>query len=227
VSDPTLAIAAGLAAVRARIDAAAARAGRDPSSVTLVGVSKTVGVERVRAALRAGLVDLGENRAQELVAKAAELAGAAPAPRWHFVGRLQRNKVRMLAPHVGLWHSIDRPRLVEVLAREAPGARVLVQVDLGGEPQKGGCPPADVAPLVERLGAAGLRVEGLMTVPRQGDDPRPAFAALRSLGADLGLSALSMGMSDDFEVAVEEGATLVRVGRALFGPRPEPAPARR
>ena len=184
----------------------------------------------VRDALAAGARDLGENRAQELVAKAEALTSApagGDAPRWHFIGKLQRNKVRMLAPHVDLWHSIDRPELADPLSRQAPGARVLVEVNLSEEPQKGGCSPGEASALVERLRAAGLVVEGLMTVPAAAGDPRPAFAALRELAGRLDLAQLSMGMTADFEVAVAEGATLVRVGSAVFGPRPGPEGLRR
>jgi pyridoxal phosphate enzyme (YggS family) len=193
-------------------------------------VTKTVPEARVRAALAAGARDLGENRAQELVAKA-EAIGDAPAegeaPRWHFIGRLQRNKVRMLALHVELWHSIDRPELADPLARFAPGARVLVEVNLSEEPQKGGCAAAEAPALVDRLRDAGLVVEGLMTVPAAAGDPRAAFAALRELAGRLELAQLSMGMTADFEIAIAEGATIVRVGSAVFGPRPGPEGLRR
>jgi len=182
-------------------------------------VSKTVDAARVRAALAAGATDLGENRAQELVAKAAELTGEPTTPRWHFIGRLQRNKVRMLAGIVDRWHSIDRTELVEPLARHAPGARVLVEVNLSEEEQKGGCAPADTERLVDDLRAAGMLVEGLMTVPAAAGDPRPTFAALRELRDGLGLRELSMGMTGDFEAAIAEGATIVRIGSAVFGPR--------
>jgi pyridoxal phosphate enzyme (YggS family) len=187
--------------------------------VTIVVVTKTVSEARVREALVAGATDLGENRAQDLVAKAAALGDAEPAPVWHFIGRLQRNKVRMLAGTVELWHSIDRAELADPLARHAPGARVLVEVNLSGEPQKGGCRPDDAEGLVERLAGAGLVVEGLMTVPAAGVDPRPAFAALREMGGRLRLGRLSMGMTGDFEPAISEGATIVRIGSAIFGPR--------
>ncbi len=188
--------------------------------------------ERVRDALAAGVRDLGENRAQELVAKAEAIGDAPagtdfPAPRWHFIGKLQRNKVRMLAPHVDLWHSIDRPELADPLARNAPGARVLVEVNLSEEPQKGGCGPDDAPALVEELRGAGLVVEGLMTVPAAAGDPRAAFATLRELAGRLELAQLSMGMTADFEIAVAEGATIVRVGFAVFGPRPGPEGLRR
>jgi pyridoxal phosphate enzyme (YggS family) len=218
------AVAANLEAVRQRIARAATAAGRDPADVTLVVVSKTVPEARVREALDAGVRDLGENRAQELVAKAAALRDGALAdadtrPRWHFIGRLQRNKVKLLAGTVDLWHSIDRSELADPLSRHAPGARVLVEVNLSDEAQKGGCRPEETAALVDRLRTAGLLVEGLMTVPAAVGDPRPTFAALRDLAGGLGLSRLSMGMTADFEAAIAEGATIVRVGSAVFGPR--------
>jgi PLP dependent protein len=214
-------VAAAVAEVRATIDAAAARAGRDPGDVTLIGASKTVPADRIAAALDAGLTDLGENRAQELLGKAPELAGRPDPPRWHFVGRLQRNKVAGLVPWVECWHSVDRLVLGEAIARRAPEARVLVEVNLGEEPTKGGCAPPDVEPLVDALRELALDVDGLMTVAPQTGDPRGWFAALRDLGARLGLTQLSMGMSADFEAAIEEGATMVRVGRAIFGARPQ------
>ncbi|MET0628908.1 MAG: YggS family pyridoxal phosphate-dependent enzyme [Acidimicrobiia bacterium] len=212
------AVAEAVAEVRERIAAAARRAGRDAASVTLVAATKTVDVERVRAVIGAGVVDVGENRAQELLAKAPACADL-PA-RWHFLGQLQRNKVRALAPHVSCWQSIDRVAVGEEIARRAPGASVLVEVNVAGEPQKGGCAPGAAPALVDALAELDLRVVGLMAVPPQGDDPRPWFAALRELGARLGVPELSMGMSSDYESAVEEGATMVRVGRALFGARP-------
>jgi pyridoxal phosphate enzyme (YggS family) len=183
----------------------------------------------VREAIAAGVTELGENRAQELLGKAAQIADIADtsAVHWHFIGRLQRNKVRMLARVVARWHSVDRVELVEPLARHAPGARVLVEVNLSGEPQKGGCRPADTAALADRLRDAGLAVEGLMTVPAAEGDPRPTFAALRELGESLGLPELSMGMTGDFEAAIAEGATIVRIGSALFGPRSGAAGLRR
>jgi PLP dependent protein len=215
-------VAENLEAIRARIARAATSVGRDPSEVTLVVVSKTVPEDRVRDALDAGARDLGENRAQELVAKAAALGDVVPPPRWHFIGRLQRNKVKLLAGTVGLWHSIDRAELAGPLARHAPGARVLVEVNLSGEAQKGGCRPDATGALVEELTTAGLMVEGLMTVPEAAGDPRPAFAALRELAGGLGLATLSMGMTGDFEAAIAEGATIVRIGSAVFGPRSGP-----
>jgi pyridoxal phosphate enzyme (YggS family) len=213
-------LAAAVGEVRDRIATAARRAGRDPAAVTLVGAVKTVPVERVAEAVALGVTDIGENRAQDLVAKAGALAATSEASiRWHFLGRLQRNKVRSLAPLVTWWQSVDREELGSTIARHAPGAHVLVEVNVGDEPQKGGCAPQDAGRLTEALRALGLRVEGLMTIPPQHDDPRRWFAALRDLATDLGVHHLSMGMTDDYEVAVEEGATMVRVGRALFGPR--------
>jgi uncharacterized pyridoxal phosphate-containing UPF0001 family protein len=141
----------------------------------------------------------------------------------HFIGQLQSNKVRLLAGLVDVWETVDRPRLVAELARRSPGARVLVQVDTTGEPGKGGCPLADVPELVVAAGAAGLVVEGLMTVgPTEGgpEAARPGFRAVRRLVDELGLTTCSMGMSADLDVAVEEGTTEVRVGTALFGARP-------
>jgi pyridoxal phosphate enzyme (YggS family) len=209
-----------LADVRARIAAAARASGRAADAVRLIAVSKEVDVDAVRAALAADQRDFGENRAQELEAKAGALASASPAPVWHFIGRIQRNKVRSLAGAVALWHSVDRVEVGDEIARHAPGARVLVQVNVGDEPQKGGCRPADAEALAAHLTARGLAVEGLMTVPPQLGDPRPHFARLRELAAALGLSTLSMGMSGDYEAAIAEGATLVRVGTAVFGARP-------
>jgi hypothetical protein len=206
--------------VRHRLAAAARRAGRPEDSVRLVAVTKGVDTDRIEEVLAAGVGALGESRAQELLAKAPALASWSPE--WHFVGRLQRNKVPALAPLVTLWQSVDRPETGVAIARRRPEARVLVEVNTSDEPQKGGCRPADAPALVESLLDQGLAVEGLMTVPAWGRDPRPAFASLRELAERLDLSELSMGMSDNFEVAVEEGATMVRLGRALFGPRPAP-----
>ena len=215
-------VAAALADVRARIDAAVKRSARPAGSVTLVGASKTVPAERIALALDAGLRDLGENRAQELLAKAPLLAAHVARPRWHLLGRLQRNKVAALAPLVSLWHTVDRVPLGEAIAKRAPGARVLVEVNLGGEPQKGGCGPTEVPVLVEQLRSLGLAVAGLMTVPPQTGEARRWFATLRELAHAESLQELSMGMTQDYETAIEEGATLVRVGRGIFGERHAP-----
>lgn len=211
-------LTARLAEVEERIAAAAARAGRRAGDVQIVAVTKGFPASTVAGAMAGGLRRIGENRAQELLAKARDLGDRRP-DEWHFLGRVQRNKVGKLAPLVTVWHSVDRPELGEAVARHAPGARVFVQVNVAGEAQKGGCPPGEAVPLVERLAALGLAVEGLMTVPPLGEDPRPHFAALRELAAGSGVSGLSMGMSADYEVAVEEGATVVRLGSALFSRR--------
>lgn len=214
-------IAGRLGEVRERIVDAAGRSGRDPDDVRIVAVTKTFGPETVAAAVQVGLEAIGENRVQELLEKAVALdARGDPAPvEWHFVGRIQRNKVKKLAPLVDRWHSVDRLRVGETISRHAPGARIFVQVDVGREAQKAGCAPADTEALVEGLRNLGLRVEGLTTVPPLDEDPRPHFAHLRELADDAGVSALSMGMSGDYEIAVEEGATVVRLGTALFGAR--------
>ena len=167
----------------------------------------------------------------ELVGKAeavtADDAPAASRVRWHFIGRLQRNKVRAVAPHVALWQSIDRADLAAEVGRRSPGAAVLVQVNMTGEVQKGGCTPDETDALVQTCRAEGCLVEGLMTIPPTVGDPRAVFARLRRMTDDLGLGVCSMGMSGDFELAIAEGATMVRVGGAIFGPRPSVGDARR
>lgn len=206
-------VAQRLAGVRERI----LRAGGDPDVVRVVGVTKGFDASAVRLAAEVGLADLGESYAQEMVTK---VDAAAPDARWHWVGRLQSNKVRQVADHVALWHSVDRASLGAEIAKRAPGAAVLAQVNTSGEGTKGGCAPEDTAGLVADLRAEGLEVRGLMTVALRGPDGAAAcFRVLRGLADDLGLEERSMGMSDDLEAAVAEGATLVRVGTALFGER--------
>ncbi|HUW03095.1 MAG TPA: YggS family pyridoxal phosphate-dependent enzyme [Acidimicrobiales bacterium] len=206
-------------AVRRRIEAA----GGD-DRVQLIGVTKGFGPEVVRSALDAGIVDFGESYAQEFVAKAVAVSedGGQSGPTWHFIGRLQRNKVRSIAPWVSLWHSVDRERLAIEIAKHAGSAAVLVQVDATAEPAKGGCPPAEVAPLVKRCSELGLVVRGLMAMGHADDPDRTseAFASTNELADRLGLVERSMGMSGDLEAAVAAGSTMVRVGTALFGPRP-------
>jgi pyridoxal phosphate enzyme (YggS family) len=210
-----VAVAAQLAELRRRI----AAAGGDPDAITVVG-AKPPSVEACREAIAAGVVDLGENRAQELLAKAPDLDGV----RWHFIGRLQTNKIRSLAPLVVLWQSVDRRDVVDELARRSPGAAILVQVNISDEPQKGGCAPDDVPALVTAATGAGLDVRGLMGIgPLAAPSAaRPGFRMLRALTDELGLAVCSMGMTDDLEIAVEEGSTMVRVGGGLFGPRRSP-----
>jgi pyridoxal phosphate enzyme (YggS family) len=207
------------AAVRARIAAAGGGA-----EVSLLAVTKGFGPEAVVAALAAGLPAVGENYAQELLEKAAAIAGPpdAVAPEWHFIGRLQRNKVRQLVPLVTVWQTVDRVELAAEIARRAPGASVLVQLNLSDEPQKGGCQPSVAPALVEQAQGLGLDVRGLMGVGPAGspETARPGFRRLVELADRLDLPVRSIGMSADLEVAVQEGSTMVRVGRDLFGERP-------
>jgi pyridoxal phosphate enzyme (YggS family) len=211
-------VAARLATVRSQIAGVTRPWTHD---VEVVAVTKGFDGEAIEAAAAAGCTAVGENYAQELLAKrdAVERAGVEV----HFIGRLQSNKVRQLAGIVDVWASVDRHSLAEEIARRAPGARVLVQVDTTGDPAKGGCPVGDTGALVARARELGLVVEGLMTVGPTGEPPesaRPGFRVVRGLVDDLGLTVCSMGMSGDLAVAVEEGSTEVRIGTALFGSRP-------
>lgn len=217
MTDPD-AVGRAVGAVRARIEGA----GGDPDRITIVAVTKGFGADAVAAARDAGLGDAGENYAQELVAKARALAPDVAADlRWHFLGAVQRNKVASLAPHVGLWQAVDRPAAGRTIAARCPGARVLIEVN-GGDPARPGCAPAAVPELAETLDGLGLVVRGLMAVAPLGppEMARPVFRSVTALADDLGLPERSIGMTDDLEVAVEEGTTMIRVGRALFGPRP-------
>jgi pyridoxal phosphate enzyme (YggS family) len=214
--------------VRARIGAAAYRARRDPASIRLVLASKTQPSEAIRAAARAGARDFGENYVQEAIAKRAKLADLTDI-RWHLIGHLQTNKVRTAAGAFALIHSVDSVRLAEALARAQPSPRVhgLIEVNLGAEASKTGVAPEGVAAILDAA-AEKIEIDGLMTIPppaANAEAARPYFAQLRELRdrlamrSGLALSELSMGMTDDFEVAIEEGATIVRVGRAVFGER--------
>lgn len=188
--------------------------------VAVVAVTKTFGLDAVRAAAAAGADGIGENYAQELVAK---LTGVEGLPPVHFIGQLQTNKVRSIAGLVDVYETVDRVPLALEIAKRAPGAKVLVQVDTTAEPGKGGCRVESVPELVDRCRAAGLHPLGLMTVGPTTGGPaagRKGFRTVRALVDRLGLSVCSMGMTDDLEVAVEEGATEVRLGSALFGARP-------
>ncbi|MBS1118335.1 MAG: YggS family pyridoxal phosphate enzyme [Deltaproteobacteria bacterium] len=226
MNGPT-AIALRWAAVRDRVVEASVRAGRDPAGVTIVAVSKTHPAEAVRDAAAAGATDFGENYAQELASKRA-LCGDV---RWHYIGRLQRNKAKLVAGQVVLVHAVESVELAEELGKRAGGVTqpVLVAVNLGGEATKGGV-TADTAAALARsiLAVPGVRLDGLMTMPPPRDDPeasRPVFDALRVLRDQLqqelgaGLPVLSMGMSGDFEIAIACGATHVRIGTAIFGTR--------
>lgn len=238
-------VASRVATLRERIATAAARAGREPEGVVLVGACKRQPIERIVAAVHAGVGDLGENYVQEArdvrSAVEARLGPSVPRPRWSLFGVLQRNKARLALELFDLFEAVDREKLVRELDRRAAEAGrgaddpvpILIQVNLSREPQKGGILEEGLEPLLQACaGLTAVRVVGLMTVPAAAEDPeeaRPAFARLRELrdryrgtpGAEH-LRELSMGMSGDFEVAVEEGATRVRVGTALFGARGEP-----
>jgi PLP dependent protein len=208
-----------LAGIRSRIEAASP----DPARVTLVAVTKGFGPEAVRTALAAGLGVVGENYADELVAKFA-VVGDDPgtAPEWHFLGTIQRNKVPRLAPIVACWQSVCRLEEGRAIAKRRPGARVLVQVDVAGLDGRGGVAPAGVPGLVTALRAEDLDVAGLMAVGTPGppEGARAGFREVTRLADALGLAVRSMGMTDDLEVALSEGSTMVRIGRALFGERP-------
>ncbi len=224
-------IPANLARVRERIARAAERSGRRREEICLVAVSKVVEAARVREAIAAGVTDLGENYIQEAAAKRALI----PEPvRWHLIGRLQRNKASRAATLFDIVHTIDDPRTAEALGRHARAAgrmvEVLLQVNTSGEEQKAGVAPAEVDRLLDAvLGITGLQVRGLMTIGRFEPNPeqaRPEFRLLAHLAKEVErrsgveLKWLSMGMTHDFEVAIEEGSNLVRVGTGIFGPRP-------
>ena len=229
-------LAGNIADVRRRIDTAARAAGRDPATVALLAVSKTWPAEAVAALAGLGQRDFAENRVQELTGKAAALAAdpAVPGLQWHLVGQLQRNKAAAVVRLGAIVHSVDREALVQALARAAATQERVVdlflQVDLGGPEgelgERGGALPADVPRLADAVAeAGGLRLRGLMAVAPRGGDPAPAFEQLAALAARVrsdhpAASELSAGMSGDLEAAVAAGATVVRVGTALFGARP-------
>jgi pyridoxal phosphate enzyme (YggS family) len=213
-----------LARIRDRIEAAAARAGRAPGSVALVAVSKTQPVAMVEAALAAGQLLFGENRVQEAAQKFPPLRAAHPALRLHLIGALQTNKVPEAVRLADVIESLDRPRLAaalaEAMAKQGKRPALLVQVNTGEEPQKAGVARAEARDFLRACREEwGLAVSGLMCIPPAEADPRPHFAFLADLAAREGLATLSMGMSGDFEAAVEMGATHVRVGSAIFGAR--------
>ncbi|MCP5027069.1 MAG: YggS family pyridoxal phosphate enzyme [Actinomycetia bacterium] len=196
-------------------------AGGDPARISVLAVTKAFGIRVAELAVEAGFTALGENYAQELEAKArAESPTLAPVE-WHFIGRLQRNKVKKLAGIVGVWESVDRESLVDEIARRDPGARILIQVNTEDGEGKGGCPIRLAPALVAHAVDLGLDVRGLMTVgpTDQTIDPTPGFRAVAALADDLGLEERSMGMTADLEQAVAAGTTVIRVGRGLFGPR--------
>ncbi len=228
-------IRANLERVRERVAKAAERAGRRPSAVLLIGVSKTVEVARIREAIEGGVPALGENRVQEAKEKVAEIGRPVP---WHLIGHLQTNKVRDALEIFDVIHSLDRLDLARELDKRARArgrtVDALVEVNLAGEASKGGVAPDGLDELLHAVAAMSMvKVRGLMAIPpeaKEPDDSRVWFRALRKLGERHGFAELSMGMSGDFEVAIEEGATMVRVGTAIFGPRPprpEPGPGQR
>ena len=222
-------IRANLQRIQDEIAAACRRAGRSPDDVRLIAVSKTVEVERIRLAIAAGVPALGENRVQEARDKIEALGRPVP---WHLIGSLQTNKAKDAVRLFDWIHSVDRLELATELDRRARAlgrtVDALIEVNIGDEPQKGGARAQELKPLLDAMvGMSGLRVRGLMTIPPIVEDPeqtRPYFRRLRELRDAAGLEHLSMGMSADFTVAVEEGATMVRVGTAIFGPRPPRAP---
>jgi pyridoxal phosphate enzyme (YggS family) len=222
-------IRTGLMRVRERIAAAAERAGRRADDVLLIAVSKTVEAERIREAIDAGVAALGENRVQEAKTKVRALGHPVP---WHLIGHLQTNKVKDALALFDVIHSIDRLEVAHEIERRAARADrpidVLLEVNVANESSKSGFVPDAVGGALDAIGGlAHLKVRGLMAIPpivERAEDSRPAFKALSALAQRHGLGELSMGMSGDFEVAVEEGATMVRVGTAIFGPRPAKAP---
>lgn len=235
----SISIAQNIEDIRRRIHAAAERASRPASGIQLIAVSKTFSADHVRAALAAGQLDFGENKVQEGLAKAAEIAAdGSPQPRWHLIGHLQSNKAKKAAAVFSAIHSVDSVDLVrriDAAAAEAGTAPdLLVQADLAGESTKFGANPSDIPAIVQSaLDCRAAKLRGLMLVPPWSDNPedvRPWFRRLRELRDRLvadgapasSLAELSMGMSHDFEAAIEEGSTMVRVGTAIFGKRPKP-----
>lgn len=231
----TTQIAANIARIKQRIAAAAARSGRDAESIRLMAVSKTVEPERIRQALDAGITLLGENYVQEAREK---IPAVGQDVQWHMIGHLQTNKVKYVVNLFDWIHSVDRLELARELDKRAGQNNrlfnVLIEVNISGEESKNGAAPAHVLELVRQVSVLpNLEVRGLMTMPPYSDDPeasRPYFIALRKLRdeikaaaiPDVSMDELSMGMTDDFEVAIEEGATIIRVGRAIFGDRTNP-----
>ncbi len=221
-------IAARLDTVRARMSVASRRAGRDPAAVRLILASKTQPPEAIRAAYHAGAREFGENYVQEAIVKRESLADLGDL-RWHLIGHLQRNKAKLAAATFAMIESLDSETLAQALARAQPSPPlpVLIEINVGGEASKSGLEPAAAAALIDAVRGL-VEVRGLMTIPPPGENAeaaRPYFTRLRDLRdrlartSGLALSELSMGMTDDFEIAIEEGATIVRIGRAVFGER--------
>ncbi len=213
-------VSANLAVVRSRI----ARAGGSVDAIQIVAVTKGLGTDAVSAAIDAGLSCAGENYAQELKTKHSEMvaAGRQP-PRWHFIGRLQRNKVRLVADVVDVWQSVDSTALLDEVAKRDPRASVMIQVNLTDDPARSGCGWDDVPLLVDRARDLELDVHGLMAVGplAEPEEARLGFRRLARTAASLEVSEVSMGMTSDLEVAVQEGTSMLRIGSALFGARPQ------
>ena len=224
-------VAAAIERVRERIALACQRSGRDPSSVQLVSVSKGHPEELIRVAYDAGMRVFGENYAQELAEKATRLSDLSDIG-WRFIGHLQRNKIKLIERAQATVDTVDSLRLAEAISARATArgatVEVLVQVNIGDERQKSGCKPEEVPALVESVRALpNVTLRGLMTVAphlEDAEDTRPFFAALRELAQAQGLPELSMGMTHDLDQAVEEGSTMLRIGTAIFGPRPAMKP---
>lgn len=222
MTDRVAAIRDRLTVVRERIRDASP----DGRPVTVLAVTKVFDAALAADAVAAGLGELGENYARELADKSDAVAALGVEARWHMIGPIQRNKVKLLAGRVACYQTVDRLELAQAIARRDPGAAVMIQVNATGEDAKSGVEPSAVAALVDAAGALDLDVRGLMTLgPTDASvDPRPGFEVVRALVDDLGLAEASMGMSRDLDAAVAEGSTMVRVGTDLFGPRP-PRPA--
>ena len=217
--DPS-AVAESISAIQRRIRSLAG-----DRTVHLIAVTKGFGPDAITAAVDAGCSMVGESYAQELVAKFGELGEMVHRPAVHFIGQLQTNKVRQLVGIVDVWQSVDRSSLIDEIARRAPAATIMIQVNATGEADKGGCQPEQVAALIAHARSHGLMVDGLMTIGPTTQDPvatAAAFAAVRALVDEHGLASCSMGMSDDMDVAIDLGATHVRIGSAVFGQRPQP-----
>jgi len=217
-------IGANIEEVKERINRACQRAGRSADEVTIVAVTKMVEPSAIATAFKLGIRHFGENRVQEAVEKIGQLSQLEPHPTWHMVGHLQSNKAKVAVEIFDIIHSIDSVRLAEVISRCTQRTLpVLLEVNVSGEASKNGFPLAEVEPALEEItGLPKLEVKGLMTIAplvADAEQVRPVFRKLRSLRDSFGLEHLSMGMTDDFEVAVEEGATLVRIDRAIFGER--------
>lgn len=221
--------------IREKITRASLRVGRSPESVHLIAVTKAVGADRIVEAVHEGIKILGENRVQEALPKMEEIRQKGYSPEWHFIGKLQRNKVKYVVGRFALIHSVDSPALAEEISRQAEKMgiiqNILMEVNLSGETSKEGFPLQEALPEVDRINRLKyVTLMGLMTIPpfsRNPEESRPYFKALKRLGDQMGESLgrkpeiYSMGMSNDYVVAIEEGATHVRIGRAIFGERPQ------